>query len=68
MKYREEIGEKFSVKKRKNSWLFGRIGVSLRSKFKIMNFTTAREHLQKVLLPTHLIYSPLFSEESGNEI
>lgn len=33
-----------------------------------MNFITAREHLQKVLLPTHLIYSPLFSEESGNLI
>lgn len=33
-----------------------------------MNFTTAREHLKSVLLPTHLIYSPLFSEESGNKI
>ena len=33
-----------------------------------MNFITAREHLQKVLLPTHLIYSPIFSEESGNLI
>ena len=33
-----------------------------------MNFTTAREHLKNVLLPTHLIYSPLFSEESGNKI
>ena len=33
-----------------------------------MNFTTAREHLKSMLLPTHLIYSPLFSEESGNKI
>lgn len=33
-----------------------------------MNFTTAREHLKSVLLPTHLIYSPLFTEESGNKI
>lgn len=33
-----------------------------------MNFTTAREHLKSVLLPTHLIYSPLFSEESDNKI
>ena len=35
---------------------------------KLQDFTTAREHLQKVLLPTHLIYSPIFSEESGNLI
>ena len=35
---------------------------------KLQDFTTAREHLQKVLLPTHLIYSPTFSEESGNQI
>lgn len=35
---------------------------------KLQDFTTAREHLQKVLLPTHLIYSPIFSEESGNQI
>jgi len=27
---------------------------------KLQDFTTAREHLQKVLLPTHLIYSPIF--------
>lgn len=33
-----------------------------------MNFTTAREHLKNVLLPTPLIYSPIFSEESGNNI
>ena len=33
-----------------------------------MNFTTAREHLKNVLLPTLLIYSPIFSEESGNNI
>ena len=35
---------------------------------KLQDFTTARKHLQKVLLPTHLIYSPIFSEESGNQI
>lgn len=35
---------------------------------KLQDFTTAREHLQKVLLPTHLIYSPIFSEESENQI
>ena len=35
---------------------------------KLQDFITAREHLQKVLLPTHLIYSPIFSEESGNQI
>jgi threonine ammonia-lyase len=35
---------------------------------KLQDFTTARENLQKVLLPTHLIYSPIFSEESGNKI
>lgn len=35
---------------------------------KLQDFTTAREHLQKVLLPMHLIYSPIFSEESGNQI
>ena len=35
---------------------------------KLQDFTTSREHLQKVLLPTHLIYSPIFSEESGNQI
>ena len=35
---------------------------------KLQDFTTACEHLQKVLLPTHLIYSPIFSEESGNQI
>ncbi|WP_314280918.1 threonine ammonia-lyase [Capnocytophaga leadbetteri] len=35
---------------------------------KLQDFTTAREHLQKVLLPTHLIYSLIFSEESGNQI
>ena len=35
---------------------------------KLQDFTTALEHLQKVLLPTHLIYSPIFSEESGNQI
>ncbi|WP_315506884.1 threonine ammonia-lyase [Capnocytophaga leadbetteri] len=35
---------------------------------KLQDFTTAREHLQKVLLPTHLIYSPIFSEESQNQI
>ena len=35
---------------------------------KLQDFTTAREHLQKVLLPTHLIYSPIFSEESRNQI
>ena len=35
---------------------------------KLQDFTTAREHLQKVLLPTHLIYSPIFSEESGNQV
>ena len=35
---------------------------------KLQDFTTAREHLQRVLLPTHLIYSPIFSEESGNQI
>ena len=35
---------------------------------KLQDFTTAREHLQQVLLPTHLIYSPIFSEESGNQI
>lgn len=35
---------------------------------KLQDFTTAREYLQKVLLPTHLIYSPIFSEESGNQI
>ena len=35
---------------------------------KLQDFTTAREHLQKLLLPTHLIYSPIFSEESGNQI
>ncbi|AVM51076.1 threonine ammonia-lyase [Capnocytophaga sp. oral taxon 878] len=33
-----------------------------------MNFNQAREHLKNVLLPTHLIYSPIFSEESGNQI
>lgn len=33
-----------------------------------MNFTTAREHLKNVLLPTPIIYSPIFSEESGNNI
>ena len=33
-----------------------------------MNFTTAREHLKNVLLPTPLMYSPIFSEESGNNI
>ena len=33
-----------------------------------MNFNQAREHLKSVLLPTHLIYSPIFSEESGNNI
>ena len=33
-----------------------------------MNFTTAREHLKNVLLPTPLVYSPIFSEESGNNI
>lgn len=35
---------------------------------KLQDFTTAREHLQKVLLPTHLIYSPIFSEESQNQV
>lgn len=35
---------------------------------KLQDFTAARENLQKVLLPTHLIYSPIFSEESGNKI
>ncbi|MBO1883420.1 threonine ammonia-lyase [Capnocytophaga sp. Marseille-Q4570] len=30
------------------------------------NFLTAAEHLKDVLLPTRLIYSPIFSEESGN--
>lgn len=35
---------------------------------KLQDFNTAREHLQKVLLPTHLIYSPIFSEESQNQI
>nr|WP_315125891.1 threonine ammonia-lyase [uncultured Capnocytophaga sp.] len=35
---------------------------------KLQDFTDARENLQKVLLPTHLIYSPIFSEESGNKI
>ncbi len=34
----------------------------------LQDFTAARENLQKVLLPTHLIYSPIFSEESGNKI
>ena len=33
-----------------------------------MNFITAREHLKNVLLPTPLMYSPIFSEESGNNI
>ena len=33
-----------------------------------MNFTTARKHLKNVLLPTPLMYSPIFSEESGNNI
>ena len=33
-----------------------------------MNFTTAHEHLKNVLLPTPLMYSPIFSEESGNNI
>ena len=33
-----------------------------------MNFNQAREHLKNVLLPTHLIYSPIFSEESVNKI
>ena len=33
-----------------------------------MNFTTARDHLKNVLLPTPLMYSPIFSEESGNNI
>lgn len=35
---------------------------------KLQDFTAARDNLQKVLLPTHLIYSPIFSEESGNKI
>ena len=35
---------------------------------KLQDFTAARQNLQKVLLPTHLIYSPIFSEESGNKI
>ena len=31
------------------------------------DFISAREHLAQVLLSTKLIYSPIFSEESGNK-
>ena len=34
----------------------------------IENFVKAKEKLSKVLLETNLIYSPIFSDESGNEI
>ena len=32
------------------------------------DFISAREHLSQVLLSTKLIYSPIFSEESGNKV
>ena len=32
------------------------------------DFISAREHLAQVLLSTKLIYSPIFSEESGNKV
>ncbi len=35
---------------------------------KIQDFITAKEKLSKVLLETHLIYSPIFSKESGNKV
>ena len=34
----------------------------------IENFVKAKEKLSKVLLETNLIYSPIFSDDSGNEI
>ena len=35
---------------------------------KLEAFIKAKEKLSKVLLETHLIYSPLFSKESGNKV
>ena len=35
---------------------------------KLEAFIKAKENLSKVLLETHLIYSPLFSKESGNKV
>ena len=35
---------------------------------KLEDFVKAKEKLSKVLLETHLIHSPIFSKESGNEV
>ena len=35
---------------------------------KLEDFIKAQEKLSKVLLETHLIYSPIFSKESGNKV
>ena len=35
---------------------------------KLEDFIKAKEKLSKVLLETHLIYSPVFSKESGNKV
>ena len=35
---------------------------------KLESFIKAKERLSKVLLETHLIYSPIFSKESGNKV
>ena len=35
---------------------------------KLEAFIKAKENLSKVLLETHLIYSPIFSKESGNKV
>ena len=35
---------------------------------KLEAFIKAKEKLSKVLLETHLIYSPIFSKESGNKV
>ena len=35
---------------------------------KLEDFVKAKEKLSKVLLETHLIHSPIFSNESGNEV
>ena len=35
---------------------------------KLEDFIKAKENLSKVLLETHLIYSPIFSKESGNKV
>ena len=35
---------------------------------KLEDFIKAKEKLSKVLLETHLIYSPIFSKESGNKV